>query len=253
MKKVLLTSAVAIMAIGAAGVANAMPAFYASIKGSYVSEHQKHTLDKFGLQAITSPYAPGDKMGSINASTNFNDASLKLAVGVNAYSDDDLAIRAEVEKGFYGDNSTNSFDAFAEADQGNVQKSLTSTNDTWFANFYLDWKATSAITPYIGIGVGLNNKKVEFGRNSGKYSVGFAKDSDTGFAWNAQIGLAYNLTDSLALDLGYRYSDLGNFKMNYYQNKVYSDQGGAIDPESYMHHKVHTTMQEITLGVRYTF
>ncbi len=65
-------------------------------------------------------------------------------------------------------------------------------------NIYYDWKNESAITPYVGAGVGYgwqwdNNGAV--GNNQGM-AVGLA------------AGVAYDMTNNLALDVGYKFHDI---------------------------------------------
>jgi opacity protein-like surface antigen len=65
-------------------------------------------------------------------------------------------------------------------------------------NIYYDWKNDSAITPYVGAGVGYgwqwdNNGAV--GNNQGM-AVGLA------------AGVAYDMTNNLALDVGYKFHDI---------------------------------------------
>jgi opacity protein-like surface antigen len=45
--------------------------------------------------------------------------------------------------------------------------------------------------------------------------VRFKEKTSTNFAWNLGIGAAWKLTDNIALDLGYRYANLGKAKTGY--------------------------------------
>ena len=105
---------------------------------------------------------------------------------------------------------------------------------TIFANAYLDFHNDSKFTPYIGAGVGGayvdtkvgSTKRLDLEHNQPYYVddpsyTGITntwhsyegnmkgQHSDWNFAWNASAGFAYDLTENVALDLSYRYSDFG--------------------------------------------
>ena len=87
--------------------------------------------------------------------------------------------------------------------------------ESWvgLANMYIDLGTYMCITPYIGGGVGLASvsvlglKDVNVVNNSVFYA---ADHTETNFAWAVYGGLAYEVNPSVTLDLGYRYTDLGD-------------------------------------------
>lgn len=104
---------------------------------------------------------------------------------------------------------------------------------TIFANGYIDFDYFGFVVPYVGAGIGaafhnISNVDRPFGASSG---------NSTSFAWNVQAGLAFNITDNIALDVGYRYVDLGNAR------------SGGLAP-----FKVdNITAHEARVGLRYSF
>lgn len=72
----------------------------------------------------------------------------------------------------------------------------------------------SRVQPFLGAGMGLSHNEIgemtlSFpGLPQPRYSV-TPDGSETGFAWAVSAGLAFEVTDTLVLDLAWRYSDLG--------------------------------------------
>jgi len=71
-------------------------------------------------------------------------------------------------------------------------------------NAFFDFQTDTALTPYIGGGLGLAclNDRITTAHSS-------SKGNRWNFAWNAGGGVAWGLGEKLALDFGYRYMDLG--------------------------------------------
>lgn len=89
----------------------------------------------------------------------------------------------------------------------------------FMANGYIDLGSWSGFTPYIGAGVGIGAKDI---RNWTTQVVCFTalcapsaptltlpNATKTGFAWALMAGTAIALSDQLALDIGYRFLNLG--------------------------------------------
>ena len=71
------------------------------------------------------------------------------------------------------------------------------STSTVLGTVYYDFKNDSALTPYIGAGVGYG----------WQYGTGTAFDSN-GIAIGLNAGVAYEFTNNLALDVGYRFHDI---------------------------------------------
>lgn len=107
-----------------------------------------------------------------------------------------------------------------------------------FANVYFDFHNESDFIPYIGGGVGAAYLKLENRWKNYGATPGTERFNSSGwdFAWNAGAGLAYKLNEQVALDLGYRYTDLGTLSEVRDFNKSDLDGSG----------------HEVLLGVRFT-
>ena len=90
--------------------------------------------------------------------------------------------------------------------------------DMWamdaMANIYASYPVGRAFSLYATGGVGYAYTKTDSWR--GVYK-GKGKSN---FAWNAGAGVEYALTDCLTLDFGYRYTDLGNARLEDRQTGV---------------------------------
>jgi opacity protein-like surface antigen len=103
-----------------------------------------------------------------------------------------------------------------------------------FLNAYIDFHTPTAFTPYLGGGLGVAHYEVKiFDRVSAQYTdpishtdfvyrgyfpetirpVEYTKRG-TGLAWHFSVGLAYQISDSVALDLSYRYVDYGSIEID---------------------------------------
>jgi opacity protein-like surface antigen len=85
----------------------------------------------------------------------------------------------------------------------------------FMANAYVDLGTWWCLTPYVGLGIGTANIKIsgfrDDGLNAGGAGTYLAQDaSKWTFAWAVHAGVTYKVTQSMSIDLGYRYIDLGN-------------------------------------------
>jgi len=98
-------------------------------------------------------------------------------------------------------------------------------------NGYYDFKNDSAFTPYVTAGLG-------FAKNTAKATTsGITNKSSNEFAWNAGLGSKFNVTSNVDLDVSYKYSHLGKFKMK----------------QSTTKHDVKSHAHELLAGVIYSF
>ena len=82
-----------------------------------------------------------------------------------------------------------------------------------FLNAYYDipmCEKLKQVKPYVGAGIGYSWLK----ETADGTAWGLGKDSlkDKDWGWNAGFGVAYGLNDNVDLTLGYRYEDLGKIK-----------------------------------------
>lgn len=105
-------------------------------------------------------------------------------------------------------------------------------NYAGFFNLYYDIPTNTALTPYVGAGIGLAHNKATLNDSYVKYH-----NSNSSLAWQLAAGLNYALTDNWVADLGYRYTDYG--KVN-----VVNENGVKYKVDDIRIHNV-------TLGLRY--
>lgn len=108
-------------------------------------------------------------------------------------------------------------------------------------NTYFDIYTDTPITPYVGGGIGFSSLKFSSRNLSNPEEESDSIKNETNFAWQLGAGVACNLTNHVAVDLGYRYMNYGNFKKTIHEDDGYS----KVKLESKAH--------EIALGMRYTF
>lgn len=80
-------------------------------------------------------------------------------------------------------------------------------------NGYFDIKTDSPFTPYIGVGLGIAGVKTKSNASidSLGYDIKVKLDDKTkkNFAWMATVGTSYEISETFALDLGYRFAGFG--------------------------------------------
>lgn len=161
-----------------------------------------------------------------------------LAVGYDFWSQYQLPIRAELEFAMRGNNE--------EKDSNEVGSYRFKYNaSTLMANFYYDFRNESAFTPYVGAGVGLAFIGVDNKMDIGGVRVARDDETFTNFAFNLGAGVAYNFTDNLAVDLGYRYLNMGYVESTGSRNVSGVNVKHTTGSYLYNH--------EIMLGARVTF
>lgn len=110
-----------------------------------------------------------------------------------------------------------------------------------FLNVYADLGTYHGLTPYLGAGAGV----AQLTTSDAKVSIPLQYDgaSQINFAYALMAGVSYDISDSLTLDIGYRYADLGDARL---QPIPGSPDG---DPLSFSGNG----FQEIRAGLRYNF
>jgi len=129
-------------------------------------------------------------------------------------------LRLDLTGDYRGDAA---FFGLDSAPNANVPNTGIQTNEytadvrSWLflANAYWDICNFNGFTPYVGAGIGFASLTVDGLKdvNVPATSVFFADShTNTNFAWAIHAGLAYDVTDRFAIDLAYRYADLGTAK-----------------------------------------
>ena len=125
---------------------------------------------------------------------------LGVSVGVDLSYSSALPVRLEAEYLYHGNQT------FRHQDHNWINTYEVSSHSLLFNAFY-DIATDTAFTPYVGGGLGLANVNVDF--NSANTGLVPTKSNKWNFAWDIGGGVAWSLNENLALDLGYRYMDLG--------------------------------------------
>src|SRR5262249_47421606 len=128
----------------------------------------------------------------------------------------------------------------------------TATKSEWvgLGNVYIDLGTWWHITPFIGAGAGFARNTIDNFRdiNTPMGGVAYgASASKWNFAWAAHAGLAYQVTPTFAVELAYRYIDLGNAESG--DLITYQGVNSVNNPMQFNH----ITSQDVKLGVRWMF
>ena len=183
------------------------------------------------LMSIQNNY-PTLEVGPDSASENYSQFTLggALALGYDFYSQFGVPVRAEVEYALRGNSEKSwSYDALDVKGAWNAS--------TLFLNLYYDFRNSTAFTPYVGAGLGMAFNYANYTFTTKGYNANFDEHHTT-FAWNVGAGVAYDITDSFAVDLGYRYVNLGYYEVDL-------PAGAKVKNQPSNH--------EFMLGLRYTF
>jgi len=90
------------------------------------------------------------------------------------------------------------------------------------------------LTPYVGAGVGGTILYTKI-TNTNTQARSYAHTSEEhNFTWAAMAGAAVQVTETTAIDVGYRYQDMGPF----YPSRLYTDD---------------LTAHDLRIGLRYSF
>ena len=110
-----------------------------------------------------------------------------------------------------------SFHALDHFDNGGTLNTndYTGSKTEWVGlfNAYLDLGTWWRITPYIGAGVGVANIRIEHFRDTNAIGGGVNwadSRNKTNLAWALHAGASYKVTNNFAVDLSYRYLNMGN-------------------------------------------
>ena len=186
---------------------------------------------------IGAAFADDSKFNTLGTQvTNSYDVgyNLSAAVGYEFKNGAPLSYRTEAEVGYMmfdidkhnvaGVGVSSGANAFGE------------TNSFYgLANGYIDYEL-GTITPFIGAGIGYAS--LDFSNHGTTGTGTVLNDSGAGLAWQVGAGAAYSLSDTLKIDLGYRYMGIENVSLT------------ATDATST---DVDFRNHQVTLGIRKAF
>ncbi len=203
MKKIALTSLLAVFAVSAASAATSP---YVAAHVGYVAP----TVTVYNNHA--------------NYGTFLNDDfayDFSFAAGVKHDLGSAFALRGEVE---YDLKTGLTYHIEGEEEGNHWAEDVWMRSHTLLFNGYIDMKTASALTPYVGAGLGYQWNHMNDG------------DKPHAFAWQVGAGVSYALCDHLSLDLGYRYLSSAD--------KMSGEDGTK---------KFHTAYHQFRLGAAYAF
>lgn len=97
----------------------------------------------------------------------------------------------------------------ASYDAGNRLKKL-----DFMLSGYVDLAPNSALSPYVGVGVGMARITSELQRTAGLTGGTRLNDKDWGFSWQAAAGVSVKLGEKSAVDLGVKHQRVSGVKLD---------------------------------------
>ncbi|MDO9414470.1 MAG: porin family protein [Pseudolabrys sp.] len=151
-------------------------------------------------------------------SSNFGfDAAPTLGLGIGYYFND--WARFDVTGEYRGRANFHGHEIYATTPSPSTDEYSGSKSEWLFLlNGYVDLGTWNKVTPFVGAGVGMSRNTISSfkdqchacGGTPGFTGVSFADErSKWNFAWALHAGLAYKVSKNFAVELSYRYLDLG--------------------------------------------
>jgi opacity protein-like surface antigen len=133
-----------------------------------------------------------------------------LAVGYDFHPSLRIPLRVELEYHKLGDVEHSE----TYHDLGGSWKGKSTLGiSTLFVNGYFDWHNPSQFTPYVSLGLGRSSLSAKMKESDSWWGTEvYGRKTTTNFSWNIGFGSALQLSDTISLDLGYRYANLGKAK-----------------------------------------
>jgi len=198
--------------------------------------------------------------GGYDSVTNVNksfDAAPMFGLGLGYYVN--RWLRFDVTGEYRANANFHGMDIGAIPGGGFADDRYTANKSEWtfMFNGYVDLGTWWNVTPFIGAGVGMSRNTIS---NFGDFSVcvnstscaanggsdAYAADASTwSFAWALHAGLAYQISPNIALELAYRYIDLGDAKSG---DLIAFDGTNNLNNPMEFHH---LTSHDLKLGVRW--
>jgi opacity protein-like surface antigen len=161
-------------------------------------------------------------------------------------------LRVDVTTEYRGKAHFHALDRFLNGGVFNTNE-YTASKSEWvtLVNAYLDLGTWWCITPFIGVGAGVAYNKIEHFRDTNVIAGGGGwadSGTKTNFAWALHAGASYKVTSNFAVELSYRYLNLGKAESGLLVNldpTVFS--GNPLRPVTFNDLQSHDVM----LGMRW--
>lgn len=111
-------------------------------------------------------------------------------------------------------------------------------------NGYRDFVLGNHFSVYGTLGLGV--ARVESDGWQGVRTREYARNTDSNLAYSAGVGVGYAINESLSLDVGYRYVDMGKIESGF---NTFDNARGLQDEQM----RARLVSNEVLLGIRYTF
>jgi opacity protein-like surface antigen len=160
--------------------------------------------------------------------------------------------RTDVTGEYRGKASFHALDRFFNTtDSAYNTNAYTASKSEWVAlvNAYIDLGTWWAITPFIGAGVGVAFNTIEHFRDTNVIAGGGGwaeTGKQTNLAWALHAGASYRASSNFAIELSYRYLNVGNARSGILQN-LDPTVGNPTAPVTFHNIQSHDLM----LGVRW--
>ena len=141
------------------------------------------------------------------------DNGFQFGIGVgrsfSRLSSDKIGVRGEIELS-YGESDADAirFSGNGPAEETGVSGGIEAT--TLFANIYADFETGSAVTPFVGAGVGIGRFSQDLVYGPGVQ----VNESDTALGLQLIAGAAYDVSDKLTLTADARYREFYDIESN---------------------------------------
>ena len=170
----------------------------------------------FSNQQVKNLSNPAASLPLVSSSYGF-DAAPTIGLGIGYYFNDWL--RFDLTGEYRGRANFHGWEIY-DAGIGNATDEYTGSKSEWLfmLNGYVDLGTWNKLTPFVGAGIGFSRNTIHnfqdvchgCGGNPANNGVSFADDvSKWNFAWALHAGLAYKVSKNFAVELSYRYLDLG--------------------------------------------
>lgn len=187
----------------------------------------------------------GQRTRILGGSDRDDDFGFGVSVGNDFSYSTDYPVRVEVEYLYHGEGKFSKGPrVFQYGGTSHVfSHDFKTKAHSLMLNAFYDINIDSIITPYVGGGLGLSYIKSDYTASiSGNTNDAFSlSNHDWDFAWNVGGGISYAIDNQMALDVGYRYFDLGT-----------AEPGSRHDARYNGSPKLDLTAHEIGVGLRFS-
>jgi|TARA_B110000902_G_scaffold79073_1_gene94085 opacity protein-like surface antigen len=217
-------------------------AFAVDLEGYYITA--KGGVSKSMDTGTMSYFIAGGETEALNN----EDLGTGSAFGISAgkYITDNIRLELEVIK-----RTSYELDTTLESNNTTTMKGSVISNSIFINGFY-DFQpfsiSNTAITPYLGGGLGISRNKMGTLTETGGNIVTLDSNTINQFAYKVSAGTLVSLTDNLCLDINYQYVNLGSIKSG-----VNANDGGMLSTLDKRLNEGEIESQEIMFGLRYKF